>query len=159
MYLSLCIRLQSSTFGHHSRELGSHSIPGEADSGRVHEPGHSQQYETGEQLGSWRVHTHTHTLTNTHTLINTHTHTHAHSQTHTHQTPLHLAVITRQPLMVRLLVGTGASVNFPDRKGNTALHLAAARRDVRILQLLAQATNPLPDYNAKNFSGEFVCAK
>ncbi len=73
--------------------------------------------------------------------------------THT-QTPLHLAVITRQPQMVQLLVGAGASVNFPDRKGNTALHLAAARRDVRILQLLAQATNPLPDYNAKNFLGE-----
>lgn len=70
------------------------------------------------------------------------------------QTPLHLAVITRQPQMVQLLVGAGASVNFPDRKGNTALHLAAARRDVRILQLLAQATNPLPDYNAKNFFGK-----
>ncbi len=72
------------------------------------------------------------------------------------QTPLHLAVITRQPQMVQLLVGAGASVNFPDRKGNTALHLAAARRDVRILQLLAQATNPLPDYNAKNFLGEII---
>ena len=92
--------------------------------------------------------------------------THAHSisllfhvhtiPAHTHQTPLHLAVITRQPQMVQLLVRAGASVNFPDRKGNTALHLAAARRDVRILQLLAQATNPLPDYNAKNFAGTYT---
>jgi len=56
--------------------------------------------------------------------------------------------------MVQLLVGAGASVNFPDRKGNTALHLAAVRKDIRILQLLAQATNPLPNYNIKNFAGK-----
>lgn len=73
------------------------------------------------------------------------------------QTPLHLAIITRQPHLVQLLVQAGASVNFPDRKGNTAIHLAAARRDVKILQLLSQATSPLPDYNAKNFAGERRC--
>ena len=47
----------------------------------------------------------------------------------------------------------GASVNFPDRKGNTCTHLAAQRRDVRCLEQLSKATSPLPDYNAKNFSG------
>ena len=74
------------------------------------------------------------------------------------QTPLHLAVITRQPHMVQLLVEAGASVNFPDRKGNTALHLASARRDTRILQILSRATSPLPDFNCKNFAGisEFI---
>lgn len=55
--------------------------------------------------------------------------------------------------MVRLLVGAGASVNFPDRKGNTSIHLAAQRRDVRLLQLLSQATSPLPDFNSRNFAG------
>jgi len=73
------------------------------------------------------------------------------------QTPLHLAVITRQPHMVQALVAAGASVNFPDRKGNTSLHLAAQRRDVRILQLLSRATSPLPDFNLKNFSGREWC--
>lgn len=69
------------------------------------------------------------------------------------QTPLHLAVITKQPLMVQLLVTAGASVNFPDRRGCTSIHLAAQRRDLRILQILSRATNPLPDFNARNFAG------
>ena len=59
--------------------------------------------------------------------------------------------------MVKLLVEGGSSVNFPDRKGNTALHLAACRRDTRILQILSQATSPLPDFNAKNFIGMVLC--
>jgi ankyrin repeat protein len=69
------------------------------------------------------------------------------------QTPLHLAIITRQPHIVQMLVQAGASVNFPDRKGNTALHLAAARRDMQVLQILARATSPVPDFNCKNFAG------
>eukprot|EP00731_Ephydatia_muelleri_P012286 Em0006g1180a len=71
------------------------------------------------------------------------------------QTPLHLAVITKQPLMVQLLVTAGASVNFPDRRGCTSVHLAAQRRDLRILQIISRATNPLPDFNAKNFAGTY----
>lgn len=71
------------------------------------------------------------------------------------QTPLHLAIITRQPHIVQLLVQAGASVNFPDRKGNTALHLASTRRDMQVLQMLARATSPVPDFNCKNFAGEF----
>ena len=59
-------------------------------------------------------------------------------------------------MMVEVLVKHGASVNFPDRKGNTSLHLAAQRRDVRCLEQLSKATSPLPDYNAKNFSGELL---
>ncbi|CAI8027688.1 Nuclear factor NF-kappa-B p100 subunit [Geodia barretti] len=69
------------------------------------------------------------------------------------QTPLHLAIITRQPHIVQMLVQAGASVNFPDRKGNTALHLAAARRDMQVLKILARAASPVPDFNCKNFAG------
>jgi ankyrin repeat protein len=72
---------------------------------------------------------------------------------HMRQTPLHLAVITQQPLMVETLVKGGASVNFPDRKGNTCIHLASQRRDLKSLKELSKATSPLPDYNAKNFQG------
>ncbi|XP_019853663.1 PREDICTED: NF-kappa-B inhibitor cactus-like isoform X2 [Amphimedon queenslandica] len=69
------------------------------------------------------------------------------------QTPLHLAVITAQPMLVNLLVQAGASVNCPDRKGNTCVHLAAQRKNVGILQILSQAENHSPDYNARNFGG------
>lgn len=69
------------------------------------------------------------------------------------QTPLHLAVITHQPHMVSLLVQAGANVNFPDRHGSSSVHLAAQRRDLKCLQALAMATNPLPDFNLRNFDG------
>jgi ankyrin repeat protein len=69
------------------------------------------------------------------------------------QTPLHLAVITRQPMLVNLLVKSGASVNHPDRRGNTCIHLAAQRKSVSILHILAQAESQLPDYNSRNFAG------
>ncbi|XP_065901847.1 NF-kappa-B inhibitor epsilon-like isoform X2 [Dysidea avara] len=69
------------------------------------------------------------------------------------QTPLHLAVITHQPHMVSLLVQSGANVNFPDRHGSSSVHLAAQRRDLKCLQALAMATNPLPDFNLRNFDG------
>lgn len=40
------------------------------------------------------------------------------------QTPLHLSVLTRQPRVTRALLMAGASLEAPDRNGNTALHLA-----------------------------------
>jgi len=43
------------------------------------------------------------------------------------QTALHLAVITNQPSVVRLLVNCGASSDVRDQRGNTALHLACSR--------------------------------
>ena len=55
--------------------------------------------------------------------------------------------------MVRILIEAGASVSYPDRKGNSAIHLAAIRKDVKILQILSKSTSPLPDFNAKNFEG------
>ena len=55
--------------------------------------------------------------------------------------------------MVELLVNAGASVNFPDRKGNTSIHLAVQRRDMKCLNVLSKATSPIPDFNAQNFQG------
>ena len=72
------------------------------------------------------------------------------------QTPLHLSVITHQPHMVSLLVQAGANVNFPDRHGSSSVHLAAQRRDLKCLQALAMATNPLPDFNLRNFDGKYT---
>ena len=69
------------------------------------------------------------------------------------QTPLHLAIITKQPNAVKMLIQEGASVNYPDRRGNTSVHLASSRKELGILHVLSQASNPIPDFNARNFSG------
>lgn len=58
--------------------------------------------------------------------------------------------------MVQILKDAGACVNFPDRKGNSAIHLAATRKDVDMLKLLSKFTAPLPDINAKNFAGLLI---
>jgi len=58
-----------------------------------------------------------------------------------HQTALHLAVITDQPAIVRLLVNSGASVDIRDRQGNTALHVACSRGLIRcIIEMMKQFT-------------------
>jgi len=55
------------------------------------------------------------------------------------QTPLHVAVLCGQPRIVRRLVVAGARVDMRDRRGNTALHLAASGGDVHSLQALSTA--------------------
>ena len=57
------------------------------------------------------------------------------------QTPLHLAVLTSQPFVLRKLVVAGASLGIRDRNGNTALHLACSAGDVEcVKQLLTPLT-------------------
>ena len=56
-------------------------------------------------------------------------------------------------MLVNLLVQAGASVNCPDRRGNTCIHLAAQRKNVSVLQILSQAESHTPEYNARNFAG------
>ena len=54
------------------------------------------------------------------------------------QTPIHLAVITKQPLLVRKLMAAGAQVDVPDRNGNTALHLASREGSTLITKALVE---------------------
>lgn len=61
-------------------------------------------------------------------------------------------------MLIHLLVQAGASVNFPDRRGNTSIHLAAQRKNVSVLQILSQSENHPPDYNIRNFSGRLANA-
>ncbi|XP_061453861.1 B-cell lymphoma 3 protein [Rhineura floridana] len=69
------------------------------------------------------------------------------------QTPLHLAVITAQPTLVKLLLCHGASPMVLDRNGQTALHLACEHGSLHCLQeLLDGNPNPL-DLEARNFEG------
>lgn len=54
------------------------------------------------------------------------------------QTPLHLAVLTRQPRIVRRLIVAGATVDLRDRVGNTALHLACQTGDFDCVRALTE---------------------
>ncbi|KAK4153422.1 ankyrin repeat-containing domain protein [Chaetomidium leptoderma] len=55
---------------------------------------------------------------------------------YTGRTPLHLAVMSSTPEIVRALVDAGARLVARIADGRTALHLAAARGDVEILKIL-----------------------
>ncbi|XP_066494772.1 B-cell lymphoma 3 protein [Tiliqua scincoides] len=69
------------------------------------------------------------------------------------QTPLHLAVITAQPTLVKLLLSHGASPMVLDRNGQTALHLACEHGSLHCLrELLEGSPSPL-DLEARNFEG------
>uniref|UniRef100_A0A4W3J8S8 Nuclear factor kappa B subunit 1 n=1 Tax=Callorhinchus milii TaxID=7868 RepID=A0A4W3J8S8_CALMI len=52
------------------------------------------------------------------------------------QTPLHLAVITRQTEVVELLLKAGADMSLLDCHGNSVLHKAAEQGDVKTLNIL-----------------------
>ncbi|KAJ9601000.1 hypothetical protein L9F63_000838 [Diploptera punctata] len=54
------------------------------------------------------------------------------------QTPLHLAVLTRQPKIVRYLVIAGANQYIQDCHGNTALHLACQNGDLNCVKALTE---------------------
>lgn len=59
------------------------------------------------------------------------------------QTPLHLAVLTKQPAVVRRLLICGANASVCDANGNTPLHLACQMGDLdSIKELLRPITAP-----------------
>lgn len=60
------------------------------------------------------------------------------SQNHLKQTPLHLAVITEQPQVLRGLLKAGCDPEMRDFQGNSALHLACERGSLRAVGLLTQ---------------------
>ncbi|XP_058565706.1 B-cell lymphoma 3 protein isoform X2 [Neofelis nebulosa] len=70
------------------------------------------------------------------------------------QTPLHLAVITTLPSVVRLLVMAGASPMALDRHGQTAAHLACEHRSPTCLRALLDSAAPgTVDLEARNYDG------
>lgn len=73
------------------------------------------------------------------------------------QTPLHLAVITKQYQMVALLIRAGADPTILDRFGNSVLHLAVQAGDDKMLQVLLDHQFSgyknllnMPDYHGKD---------
>jgi ankyrin repeat protein len=83
------------------------------------------------------------------------------------QTPLHLAVITKQPYVVNCLMMSGASIDLVDRNGKTALHLACERGDMASIEVLtrplrsdSKASEEVRDcvgrmLDAKDYSGKY----
>uniref|UniRef100_A0A674BE24 Nuclear factor of kappa light polypeptide gene enhancer in B-cells 2 (p49/p100) n=1 Tax=Salmo trutta TaxID=8032 RepID=A0A674BE24_SALTR len=71
-----------------------------------------------------------------HTLLTIQQHKVLNKLNHLGQTPLHLAVITRQVKVVDVLLRAGADPTLLDRDGRTALHLAALAGDDVTLQIL-----------------------
>uniref|UniRef100_A0A452VEW9 BCL3 transcription coactivator n=1 Tax=Ursus maritimus TaxID=29073 RepID=A0A452VEW9_URSMA len=70
------------------------------------------------------------------------------------QTPLHLAVITTLPSVVRLLVMAGASPMALDHHGQTAAHLACEHRSPTCLRALLDSAAPgTVDLEARNYDG------
>lgn len=72
------------------------------------------------------------------------------------QTPLHLAALTAQPNLARLLLLAGAQISCRDGRGNTALHLACAAGDIECLRALlcTLPQNQRPPLDQKNYDGE-----
>lgn len=59
------------------------------------------------------------------------------------QSPLHLAVLTRQPRIVRRLILAGANPSLRNFRGNTALHLACATGDLGCAKALTDPLSPV----------------
>ncbi|XP_038623510.1 B-cell lymphoma 3 protein [Tachyglossus aculeatus] len=73
---------------------------------------------------------------------------------HLRQTPLHLAVITTLPSVVRLLLSRGASPMALDRHGQTAAHLACEHRSPSCLRALLEGAAPgAVGLEARNYEG------
>ncbi|XP_074836720.1 B-cell lymphoma 3 protein [Carettochelys insculpta] len=69
------------------------------------------------------------------------------------QTPLHLAVITTQPALVKLLLSRGASPMALDRHGQTSVHLACEHGSPQCLRELLEGGSDRPDLEARNYEG------
>lgn len=59
------------------------------------------------------------------------------------QSPLHLAVLTHQPLIVRRLILAGADPSLRNFRGNTALHLACMSGDLACARALTDPLSPM----------------
>ncbi|XP_002916536.1 nuclear factor NF-kappa-B p105 subunit isoform X1 [Ailuropoda melanoleuca] len=70
-----------------------------------------------------------------------------------YQTPLHLAVITKQEAVVEDLLRAGADLSLLDRTGNSVLHLAAKEGQDKILSILLKHKKAAPLMDHPNGEG------
>ncbi|KAK3577675.1 hypothetical protein CHS0354_018718 [Potamilus streckersoni] len=69
------------------------------------------------------------------------------------QTPLHLAVLTRQTIIVKRLLEAGARTDIQDHLGNTPLHTACQIGDSEIVSLLMCNVSSRLNTEIRNFDG------
>jgi ankyrin repeat protein len=69
------------------------------------------------------------------------------------QTPLHLAVLTSNVRLVRVLMSAGASPNVVDRNGLTCIHHAAQLPAADCLRCLLDDSNCVANIEAMNYDG------
>ncbi|XP_073703921.1 uncharacterized protein bcl3 [Garra rufa] len=71
------------------------------------------------------------------------------------QTPLHLAVITHQSILVKALLDAGADPGALDRNGQTALHLCCEHQEANCLSVILRhyPQNPSPHLEIRNYEG------
>lgn len=69
------------------------------------------------------------------------------------KTPLHLAVISRQRLIVERLLRSYASPNVCDRNGDSSIHLAVKYRCVDCLKCLVTKSSHVIDLDTRNYEG------
>lgn len=73
------------------------------------------------------------------------------------QTPLHIAVHTNEPAIVKDLVSRGAQLDLVDRHGNTPIHVACRKGLVKVLDVFSSVA-PLRRIRAaaelRNVQGE-----
>ena len=67
-------------------------------------------------------------------------------------TPLTIAINQRNRRIIVLLLESGACANLPDKKGNTAMHLACSMCDVELINVLLENTEC--DLKLKNYVDE-----
>lgn len=69
------------------------------------------------------------------------------------QTPLHLAVITKQLKIVEILLKCNVAVDIPDYYGNTALHIACREGNTDIAQIMFQYASNHLMLDLRNYDG------
>lgn len=69
------------------------------------------------------------------------------------QTPLHLAVITKQFKTAEILLKCNVAVDIPDYYGNTALHIACREGNIDIAQIMFQYASNHLMLDLRNYDG------
>lgn len=71
-----------------------------------------------------------------------------------YQTPLHLAAITNNIEVIRIMLESGANPNEADRNGQTTIHHACYNRNSPCMSVIFKYSTFKIDLEKKNFNGK-----